>query len=110
MVTVTLDVSSSASVGVGGLWVGDVTCSFVTGAGVISGSGRTPVVWDSGTPYSSGGSMTVVANVPAGIQSNLSCTLEQNSGIGGLPNVAVRVTGATGVSINDLTSGYSNFG
>jgi len=54
--------------------------------------------------------MTVVANVPAGIQSNLDCTLEQNSGIGGLPNVAVRVTGATGVSINDLTSGYSNFG
>ena len=107
MVTVTLDVSSDAASG--GVWVGDVACSFVTGAGVVTGSGRTPIVYGAGEAYSPGGSMTVVANVPAGVTSNLNCTLTKSLGAGNSPGVAVRVTGATGVSINDLTSGYSNF-
>lgn len=54
--------------------------------------------------------MTIVANVPAGITSDLTCTLTNTAGSGDIdPSVFVQVTGAMGLSVNDLTSGYSNF-
>lgn len=109
MVTVTLDVAST-DYSLPTIWIGDVECSFSTGSGVVTGSGRVPVVWGSANePYASGGSMTVVANVPAGITSALTCALTKTSSGSADPFVFVRVRGATGVSINDLSSAYSNF-
>jgi len=109
MVTVTLEVSSTKTT-TSPIWIGDVTCSFSTGAGVVTGSGRVPVVYGAANePYASGGSMTVVANVPAGITSALTCLLTETSAPAADPDVSVRVRGATGVSINTLDSAYSNF-
>lgn len=109
MITVTLDVSS-AKFSSTPIWIGDVTCSFSTGAGVVTGSGRVPVVWGpNNEPYASEGSMTVVANVPAGITSALTCQLNEASFDAADPAVSVRVLGATGVSINTLDSAYSSF-
>lgn len=109
MVTVTLDVSSS-KFSPTPTWIGDVTCSFSTGAGVVTGSGRVPIVWGpANEPFASEGSMTVVANVPAGIASALTCQLNEASSDAADPSVIVRVRGASGVSINTLDSAYSNF-
>lgn len=111
MVTVTLDVSSTKTISDDNpIWIGDVTCLFSTAAGVVTGSGRVPVVYGpANEPFASGGSMTVVANVPAGITSALTCELTETSTDAADPNVSVQVRGATGVSINTLDSAYSNF-
>lgn len=109
MVTVTLDVSSE-KLSITPIWIGEATCSFSTGGGVVTGSGRVPVVWGAANePFASGGSMTVVANVPAGITSELTCQLNEVSAPAAGPAVSVRVRGASGVSINTLDSAYSNF-
>jgi hypothetical protein len=106
-VTVDLNVQSTRSAGAG-LWIGYVDCDFASGAGIVSSSGRIPIIWDGTSPRMPGANLSVLASVTQGTTATLACDATVTSGTGD-PTVTVTVTGALGVSVNEFNAGYSNF-
>ena len=104
--TGTLRVTSTRVAG-SGLWVGYADCSW-TGSGVLGNSARTPIIFNAADPMMPGSELVVMATIPNAGTAAVNCTVTAVSGTGD-PTVQVVVTGASGLSVNQLANGYTTF-
>jgi hypothetical protein len=108
-VTASLDVTSSRTEGTG-FWSGYLQCEFSDDgpAGVEGSIASTPIVYNDADGYSPGSQLVVMAEVPQGQASTLGCVVVTSSP-GDLPTIAVVVTSAMALSVNDNDVNFGDF-
>jgi hypothetical protein len=107
-VTASLDVTSDRAGGTG-FWSGYLQCEFSDGVGGVEGSiASTPIVYNDADGYSPGSQLVVMAEVPQGLSSTLSCVVVTSSP-GTLPTIEVVVTSAKALSVNDNDVNFGDF-